>query len=85
MAFFKKQKQLFKAFFLCGIILSSVSVFSQEMSFEKKTKDEILNYEMVNEGVLTDSIGSFGILKNPQFDIFTLVQTKSMDIQTAEG
>ena len=41
-----------------------------------KTKAEILQYEKVNDGVLIDSIGSFGILKNPQYDIYTLVQTK---------
>lgn len=85
MAYFEKhnattinmdKNTILKAFFLWGLILGSVSAFSQEMSFDKKTKDEILSYEKINNGVFTDSIGNFGILKNPQFDIYTLVQTK---------
>lgn len=67
---------MLKVIFSFGLLLSSVSVFCQELSFDKKTKDEILRYEKVNGGVLTDSIGNFGILKNPQFDIFTLIKTK---------
>lgn len=71
-----KKTTILKAFFLCILMLGSVFAFSQEMSFDPRTKDEILIYEKINDGVLTDSIGKFGILKNPQFDVYTLVQTK---------
>ena len=69
---------------LLGLLFGSDSIFCQELHFDKKTKDEILLFEKINSGVLTDSIASFGILKNPQFDIYTLVQTKVLIFKRLE-
>jgi hypothetical protein len=69
---------------LLGLLFGSDSIFCQDLHFDKKTKDEILLFEKTNSGVLTDSIASFGILKNPQYDIYTLVQTKVLIFKRLE-
>lgn len=61
---------------LIGLVFCSTSIFCQSIDAEKKSKQEISDYEIKQNGVLTDTIISFGILKNPQNDLNTLVQTR---------
>jgi len=72
-------KKYIKRNYLIIIILFFLSneLLSQTINFEKKTIAEINTYEKQKKSILIDTI-EFGILRNPHFDLFDLIQTKAL-------
>lgn len=56
--------------------LITSSIIGQEIDFKKVSIFEVEAYEKALNSTLKDSLADFGILKNPHFDLETLVQTK---------
>lgn len=65
-----------KKLFSIAYILIGQMVFSQNFQNIPLTLPVILIIEKQNNGIPTDTIDSFGILKNPHFDLYTLTDTK---------
>jgi hypothetical protein len=50
-------------------------LLGQTIDFKKKSIPEISSYESSQNSTIVDTLKNFGILKNPHFDIQTLIQT----------
>jgi len=61
-----------------AIVLISNSVIGQKLDFGKISVNEVGVYEKIQHSTLMDTLDDFGILKNPQNDLGTLVQTKAL-------
>lgn len=68
----------FKSVIFFVTVLVSNSIIGQEIDFNKVSISEVEAYEKAQNSTLKDSLADFGILKNPHFDLETLVQTKAL-------
>jgi len=71
-----KTRYLKSIIYIAAILVSS-SIMGQKINFEIKNILEIDAYERNQNSTLNDTLDDFGILKNPHFDIETLVQTRT--------
>jgi hypothetical protein len=64
---------------ICISILTVSNILvGQEIDFGKMSVSEVENYEKSQNTTVVDTLPAFGILKNPHFDLETLVQTKTL-------
>lgn len=70
-----KEKYL-KGIIFITLVLISNSILGQGINFKKLSTSEIEVYEKEQNSTLKDTLADFGILKNPHFDLESLVQTK---------
>ena len=70
--------RLFFSIIIGFLIFSPITISSQNIDYEKKIISELKPYENNKNSILTDTIEEYGILKNPHFDINTIVKTKAL-------
>lgn len=70
--------KFFKSVIFIMTLLVSNSIVGQEIDFNKISAPEVETYEKTQNSTLKDTLDDFGILKNPHFDLETLVQTKAL-------
>ena len=70
-------KFLKSVIFMLALLVSN-SIIGQEIDFNKIAVTEVEAYEQNQNSTFKDTLDNFGILKNPHFDIETLVQSKAL-------
>ncbi len=70
------KKVIIKSIFSTLLICLSIQLLGQTIDWEKKSKEEVVQFEKLQDSNLVDSIASYGILKNPHIDLETLTSTK---------
>ncbi|NOU59632.1 hypothetical protein [Marinifilum caeruleilacunae] len=70
--------KILKSVIFIVTLLVSNSVVGQGIDFSKISVSEVEVYEKSKNSTPKDTLDDFGILKNPHFDLETLVQTKAL-------
>lgn len=70
-------KILKSVIFIVSLFVSNL-ILGQKIDFNKISVTLLKEYEKVENSTLKDTIDDFGILKNPHFDLGTLVSTKTL-------